>query len=334
MSSDLATTLDLLARAGDSCATFVLKHGRDYWPDNLTYDGPRGLAHRCYETVGKAALEDGGTYVEGYVSMYGIPIEHAWLEKDGRVIDPTLDGAGVKGYFGVTVSVPLLRETVLKTRVWGVLPTLAKDFFTDEEGIVHPIGGTSDYQPARGEWKALSSKFAGRLTDDEKTALKGYSQYEYQQINAYLRTGSVTGIPLASEAKASALAAAMDSAIAKGSLPTETVLSRGAGSDKVDPALLKEGSTFTDKGFVSTSAKESFAASWAHATGGNKAVLFKITAPAGTPVAYMGKMAPSYEQKERELVLPRGSTFTVDKVTPQTDANLMTVHLTWKGVSK
>jgi predicted ABC-type ATPase len=63
------------------------------------------------------------TYVEGYVNVGGVPIAHAWtVDSFGHLHDPTLtDGKGIKGYFGVPFDREYVRETALKTGVYGIL---------------------------------------------------------------------------------------------------------------------------------------------------------------------------------------------------------------------
>lgn len=105
-------------------AEWMLQHGRAFAADDETYQGKRGAQHQCFQNAGRAALADDSlTYVEGYVSVHGVPLEHAWnTDASGRLIDPTLkDGRGVQGYFGAPIKTSYLRETVLKNKIWGVL---------------------------------------------------------------------------------------------------------------------------------------------------------------------------------------------------------------------
>lgn len=89
--------------------------------DAKTFAGTRGKVHECYKNAGQLALDDDGTYCEGYVSVHGVPLEHAWIWKNGRVIDPTVTPKGITEYYGIPVKTDYLRKTVLKTHVWGVL---------------------------------------------------------------------------------------------------------------------------------------------------------------------------------------------------------------------
>src|ERR1019366_9509755 len=63
------------------------------------------------------------TYVEGYITVHGVPIKHAWtVDEDGQVVDSTIDGAGkVDNYFGVPFSTTYLEKTLVKNKVYGLL---------------------------------------------------------------------------------------------------------------------------------------------------------------------------------------------------------------------
>lgn len=73
-------------------------------------DESRAVARRiraepkhCYLNARKAVLRlddyAGATYVEGFAITYvGMAIEHAWISRDGDIIDPTLP-EGVRTYF-------------------------------------------------------------------------------------------------------------------------------------------------------------------------------------------------------------------------------------------
>ena len=69
------------------------------------------------------ALASDLTYVEGQISVYGIPIEHAWcVNADGVVIDPTLKpDKDVGDYFGVPFLTDYVSKAVLRNGVYGLL---------------------------------------------------------------------------------------------------------------------------------------------------------------------------------------------------------------------
>lgn len=127
----------------------------------------------------------------------------------------------------------------------------------------------------------------------------------------------------------------MDTAVAKGSLLEETTLLRGVSSEAESILSLKEGQGFVDKGFVSTSASASFVNEFmAFDTDPREGALLRITAPAGTPAAFLGFTGAQDRMKEQEVLLPRNSVFSVTKDTPATDTSPRVIELAWRGVKK
>lgn len=107
-------------------ATLQLKHGRTYPVDDRTFAGKRMKAKMCYTNAGLLALEDDSlVYVEGFTTVIGIPIEHAWCirRSDGFVVDPTIKPrAGEEHvYFGVAFTTPFLHSELLRRKVWGII---------------------------------------------------------------------------------------------------------------------------------------------------------------------------------------------------------------------
>lgn len=104
--------------------TFVLKNGYPYTANDKTYEGKKGKPQQCY----KNALEDAlahpdRNYVEGFVSVHGVPIQHAWtVDASGQIFDSTLkDGKAVDGYYGVPFSQDYALKSTLKNKVYGLL---------------------------------------------------------------------------------------------------------------------------------------------------------------------------------------------------------------------
>lgn len=87
-------------------------HHRDHGPQK-----------QCFMNAGKAALNGEGTYVEGYITLNGVPIQHAWIINDNeKVKDLTLKNkAGVGTYFGIPFKTTFLAKTVSRTGTWGLL---------------------------------------------------------------------------------------------------------------------------------------------------------------------------------------------------------------------
>jgi len=101
---------------------FVLEHGRGYPTDAGSYVG--GEVHLCYKNASLAVIADDSlTYVEGYIDVHGVPIQHAWtVNKSGVVRDVTLrDGKGIRGYFGVPIKTRYMERAILDAGVYGVL---------------------------------------------------------------------------------------------------------------------------------------------------------------------------------------------------------------------
>jgi len=113
---------------------FMLDHGRDYAIGPDTFAGKRGQRRMCYMNASQLAIStqlDANplTYVEGTITCYGVPIDHAWcVNADGVVIDPTLrpdkDGGGyehIGNYYGVPFHTDYVRKAALRNKVYGLL---------------------------------------------------------------------------------------------------------------------------------------------------------------------------------------------------------------------
>ena len=107
-----------------SPANFILKNGHPYTVNNKTYEGPRDPMHECYRNATLAALKNNGrTYVEGYISVHGVPIEHAWtVDKTGQVYDSTITPAmGITGYYGVPFKSDYVMAAGLMNKQYGLM---------------------------------------------------------------------------------------------------------------------------------------------------------------------------------------------------------------------
>ena len=103
---------------------FVLDNGQPFVANGETYKGKRGPMKMCYMNATKEALDNPDrTYVEGFVSVHGVPIQHAWtVDKTGQIYDPTINpDQGISGYFGVPFSTDYLLKASLKNGVYGLL---------------------------------------------------------------------------------------------------------------------------------------------------------------------------------------------------------------------
>lgn len=107
-----------------SQSQFILDNGQNYVANAKTYEGPRDPMHECYKNATLAALSNKDrTYVEGYMTVHGVPIEHAWtVDKTGQVYDSTVTpDLGISGYFGVPFKTDYVLASGLLNKVYGLL---------------------------------------------------------------------------------------------------------------------------------------------------------------------------------------------------------------------
>lgn len=103
---------------------FVQAQGRPFIPNEKTYEGKRGKPKLCFMNATHDMLEhEDRDYVEGYITVHGVPIQHAWtVDKTGQIYDPTLkDGSYVKGYYGVQFNRDYVMAATLENGVYGLL---------------------------------------------------------------------------------------------------------------------------------------------------------------------------------------------------------------------
>jgi hypothetical protein len=105
---------------------FMLQYGREYRMSARTFLGPRDQPKACFmNATHRAMFDERLTYVEGYVVVHGVPIDHAWLvDADGFVIDPTItdnDDGRVNEYFGVPFITEYVKKAVKLNRLYGLL---------------------------------------------------------------------------------------------------------------------------------------------------------------------------------------------------------------------
>lgn len=188
-------------------------------------------------------------------------------------------------------------------------------------------GGMTAYSAAVGARADFADSITDRynLTEKERFALKEYTHTEYVFVNRALRGQSHNDKNAPTSKK---IIDGMDSLIAKGTLPTNIELYRGIGSgnqaEKVFGKPINSdlvGTTFTDRGFVSTSLKKDTALSLIDAESGPK-TLVEIEAPKGMHAA-----ANSLDfEFEKEIILPRGTTFRVKSVSTEDMESTVGTH--------
>lgn len=153
--------------------------------------------------------------------------------------------------------------------------------------------------------------YRARLTPGEQNALDEYKANGYRQLNSGLRSGKPLGTTLQVRADA------IDHAIEKGTLSKDTTLYRAFRPE--GGMNLNVGDVIQDKAFISTSAstKTPLEIVDAHKLKSAPFYLARIKGPAGTHVAYAdaaGVRAAGLS-REDEIILPRGTSFRVTKVT-------------------
>lgn len=102
------------------------KHGLTYAVGPRTFLGPRGRRHGCFQNSAEMAFDnDQLIYVEGYATVIGVPIEHAWVfnKKDSsHVIETTMEKPDFDmEFYGIPFKTEYVRKTALKTGVWGII---------------------------------------------------------------------------------------------------------------------------------------------------------------------------------------------------------------------
>lgn len=100
------------------------KHGVPFIANDRTYAGKRGPAGACFMNATREVIHHADrTYVEGYITVHGVPIHHAWtVDETGQIYDPTVPpGTAVTGYFGIPFSTEYVVRSSLKNMTYGIL---------------------------------------------------------------------------------------------------------------------------------------------------------------------------------------------------------------------
>ena len=150
------------------------------------------------------------------------------------------------------------------------------------------------------------------LQDHEFKAIEKYSGAGYESINNALRKGGA-----GQHAKT---VAALDSAIARTSIPEDVTAFRGVRAGKL-PDDLKPGAVLQDNAYVSTSLNRAVGEKFAHHT------LMEIKVPKGSKGAAFDAVFEGGNRGENELMLPRGSKFKVTGVAMRNGKRVVTAEL-------
>ena len=116
--------------------SYVRAKGRIYQSARLPDDVSYGPINQCYANAYHLVESHPElTYVEGYATVYGLPIAHAWaVTRDGTVLDPTWYNPKIAArpeehaYFGVPIPFEQVKKTVRSRGEYGVI-------YNPEEGL-------------------------------------------------------------------------------------------------------------------------------------------------------------------------------------------------------
>lgn len=103
---------------------FVRRHGKVMPGSVLPSNILPGKKKQCFMNALNLAVEEGFTYCEGFGVTPGCPIliHHAWcVDKSGRVVDNTWSDPEHSEYFGVSLEIDGVIETVGNKKTYGVL---------------------------------------------------------------------------------------------------------------------------------------------------------------------------------------------------------------------
>lgn len=126
-------------------AQFVLRHAGWEKPGQVC-PVARLAPKECFYNAGSLAMYEGYQYVEGFAMRpsLAIPIHHAWVERDGKVIDPTWDRPEECLYLGVPFDTKFMCNWTRAKGYWGLLDNgfganidvmRAYDAIKEEEGF-------------------------------------------------------------------------------------------------------------------------------------------------------------------------------------------------------
>lgn len=90
---------------------------------------PKGAIKECFSNCFNAIIRHPNklVYCEGYATAL-IPVHHAWLLYDGKIIDPTWDAQKIDAveYFGIAFNYEYVVQTAINTGYYSVLDNFAQ----------------------------------------------------------------------------------------------------------------------------------------------------------------------------------------------------------------
>jgi hypothetical protein len=129
-----------------SIEEFMLFNGRVFdRPSNENLSELKGFPQQCFENAAMIVLccPDRYIYCEGYVSISGFPLQHAWMTNErGDLFEVTADRPHDK-YVGIAITTSFLKVRLNRTKYFGLftgLPTFDLEIINaDPASWEHPV---------------------------------------------------------------------------------------------------------------------------------------------------------------------------------------------------
>lgn len=177
-----------------------------------------------------------------------------------------------------------------------------------KQGAVTDLGKVSGKEAdtwGNGEYKEWHQS----LAPEERQAITKYTAngVEFRTAQRRLR-GMSPPDPKSGDHEIDPMIEHLDKALSRSKLPSSLQAYRGA----VGMPVPKVGSTFVDKGYMSTSVRQESTQAYLEQATGSK-IFYKILLPKGTKGGYVSSLGPN--PQDNEVLLPRGSKFRITKVT-------------------
>lgn len=117
-----------------SIEDFVLTHGKSF-PEKMSKPKwvKQGVIKECFSNCFKEVCKNPSKliYCEGYATGV-IPVHHAWLVYDNKVIDPTWHGRDIiqdhTEYFGIPFRYEYVLKVALESGYYGILDNWSQNF--------------------------------------------------------------------------------------------------------------------------------------------------------------------------------------------------------------